>query len=66
MTLRISPLSQVVPGDVLVLQTGYFVPADCRLLEVKDLAIDESALTGESLSVEKDTDKIDDPEIHLG
>jgi Ca2+-transporting ATPase len=58
--------TDVVPGDVLLLQAGYLVPADCRLLEVKDLAIDESTLTGESLSVEKSTDKIERAELPLG
>ncbi len=56
----------VVPGDVLVLQAGYFVPADCRLLEINELAIDESTLTGESLAVEKLTDPIDEPQLPLG
>ncbi len=44
---------QVVPGDVLVLSPGQKVPADSRLLEAHSLRVDESALTGESLGVDK-------------
>ena len=47
------PSAQVVPGDILVLETGDLVPADGRLLEVYGLTVNESSLTGESLNVEK-------------
>ena len=47
------PIETVVPGDVLLLQAGRRVPADARLLESSSLAVDESALTGEALPVEK-------------
>lgn len=49
------PSALVVPGDILVLETGDLVSADGRLLEVNGLAVNESSLTGESLSVEKHT-----------
>ena len=47
-------IEEVVPGDVVVLNAGDSVPADCRLLEAKDLAVDEAALTGESFPAAKD------------
>lgn len=50
------PLSDLVPGDILHLCAGDIVPADVRLLAARDLFVDEAALTGESLPVEKHTD----------
>ncbi|MFW5966032.1 MAG: HAD-IC family P-type ATPase, partial [Persicimonas sp.] len=44
---------QLVPGDVVSLVAGDVVPADCRIIEARDLEVDESSLTGESLPVEK-------------
>ncbi len=56
--LRI-PSAEVVPGDVVLLQSGDRVPADLRLLQVYNLHCDESALTGESLPVAKHPDPLD-------
>jgi Mg2+-importing ATPase len=47
------PIAELVPGDVVRLNAGDLVPADARLLEAKDLHVRESALTGESVPVEK-------------
>lgn len=51
--------SKLVPGDIVLLQSGDKVPSDLRLLESKDLQVDESALTGESLPVAKSTEQLD-------
>jgi len=59
------PVEQVIPGDLVLLQDGHRVPADARLVEAFGLSVDESALTGESLPVEKRTDTIQDPTIPL-
>jgi magnesium-transporting ATPase (P-type) len=49
------PAEQLVPGDVVALQSGDKVPADLRLIQLKELRIDEAMLTGESVSAEKRT-----------
>lgn len=49
---------ELVPGDILVLKTGDLIPADARLIESHNLKVEESSLTGESTSVEKDADRI--------
>ncbi|MGB8453277.1 MAG: cation-translocating P-type ATPase [Anaerocolumna sp.] len=49
---------ELVPGDIIYLETGHFVPADARLLSAVNLRIDEASLTGESHPVEKDADMI--------
>ncbi len=48
----------LVPGDIVTLQSGDKVPADLRLFRVKGLQIQESALTGESMAIEKTTDPV--------
>jgi len=49
------PATELVPGDVVILQAGDKIPADMRLTYSRDLSVDESALTGESVAVEKQT-----------
>lgn len=49
---------ELVPGDIILLETGCFVPADARLLTAINLKVDEASLTGESHPVEKDADVI--------
>lgn len=56
--LEVIPSSMVVPGDILMMETGDLVAADGRLLEVHGFTVNESSLTGESLSVEKHTKAI--------
>ncbi|MDD4227393.1 MAG: calcium-translocating P-type ATPase, PMCA-type [Mariniphaga sp.] len=57
---------ELVPGDIVILETGEIVPADLRLLKAVNLQIQESALTGESVPVEKFTDPIEGLSVALG
>jgi len=52
-TARELPIHQLVPGDHIVLSAGDMIPSDCRVLTAKDLFVSQSAMTGESLPVEK-------------
>lgn len=55
-----------MPGDILVLEAGDLITADGRVIESYSLQVNESSLTGESLSVDKITEKIDKEEVALG
>ncbi len=58
---------EVVPGDIVILDAGRYVPADMRLIESANLQIEESALTGESVPTNKNADKIfSDPKTPVG
>lgn len=57
---------QLVPGDIILLEAGDIVPADARLMEVSSLKTDEASLTGESHSVEKNTEPLKEPSLVPG
>lgn len=59
------PAAHLVPGDVIVLKRGLYVPADAHLLSTEDLTVDESALTGESVPVTKSATTLDDKHTPL-
>ena len=59
------PIQQLVPGDHIVLSAGDMIPADCRIVIAKDLFVSQSAMTGESLPVEKFADRRDSGESAL-
>ena len=60
------PASQLVPGDVVALEPGDGVPADMRLVETVQLKVEEAALTGESVPVEKQARPLPEVELPLG
>jgi Ca2+-transporting ATPase len=60
------PAREIVPGDVLLLRAGDKIPADARLITAVNLRIEEAALTGESVPVEKHTTPLAEQELPLG
>ncbi|WP_442603891.1 calcium-translocating P-type ATPase, SERCA-type [Paenibacillus sp. KN14-4R] len=65
-TLQQIPAKELVPGDIIMLESGDRIPADVRFLEANSLYAEESALTGESVPVNKMSDKLRDGEVALG
>ena len=60
------PAERLVPGDMVLMEAGNVVPADIRLMKAVRLQIDEAALTGESVPVEKDTAALRETNLSLG
>jgi Ca2+-transporting ATPase len=60
------PAAELVPGDVVLIEAGSIVPADLRLFDCSHLRVDESALTGESIPVEKSTAPMPEDTPSLG
>ena len=60
------PARELVPGDIVLLEAGNYVPADMRLIESVNLRIEEASLTGESVPVNKDARVVLDKEIPIG
>ena len=63
--LSVIPSRELVPGDLVVIETGDYIPADLRIIEAVNLKAQESAMTGESVPVDKSEDTIEG-EVELG
>ena len=64
--MDVIPARELVPGDIVVLDTGDYIPADLRIIEAVNLKSQESSLTGESVPVEKSIEKIENTEVGVG
>lgn len=60
------PSRELVPGDLVILETGDYIPADVRLSESVNLKVEEASLTGESVPVEKNAVEVNDGEVTIG
>ena len=60
------PSAEIVVGDILIVEAGDFIAADARIFESNSLQVSESALTGESVSVEKVTESIEEEDVAIG
>lgn len=58
--------TNIVPGDILILEAGNYIPADCRLISSYNLKVEESSLTGEIVPILKDANIILKDNISLG
>ena len=64
--VTVVPAKELVPGDIVVLDTGDYIPADLRIIEAVNLKTQESSLTGESVPVDKTTEKIEGEDVGIG
>ena len=64
--VQVVPATVLVPGDIVLLEAGNQIPADLRLLEAAQLKVDESTLTGESVTIEKRTEALVGDNLALG
>ena len=60
------PSAELVPGDVVIMESGNLVPADMRLRVCHSLKIEEAALTGESIAIDKTTEELTEEKLSLG
>jgi Ca2+-transporting ATPase len=63
--LDVIPSKMLVPGDIVVLETGDYIPADLRIVEAVNLKVQESALTGESVPIEKQVQELAGEDIGI-
>ena len=63
--IKVIPAKELVPGDIVVLDTGDYIPADLRVIEAVNLKAQESSLTGESVPVEKTTKTIEKTDVGI-
>ncbi|MDE3235506.1 MAG: cation-translocating P-type ATPase [Bacteroidota bacterium] len=58
--------TELVPGDIILLEAGNMIPADCRIIESRNLSVEEAALTGEAFPVEKNNLSLDAKDLSIG
>ena len=64
--INVIPARELVPGDIVILDTGDYIPADLRIIEAVNLKSQESSLTGESVPVEKTIETIKEEDVGIG
>ena len=64
--VKVIPARELVKGDIVVLETGDYIPADLRIFEAVNLKAQESSLTGESVPVEKQASKLEGNDVGIG
>ena len=64
--IKVIPSEELVPGDLVIIEAGNYVPADLRLINTYNFKVEESALTGETIPVEKNATRIIKENASLG